>query len=132
MEVPTFVAQKHSAAKIKHTSQKKQPIPNQKNSWNFLSSPIKDPTLPPLQFTPDKTIQNEGKKISPPPNNKNKSHIVPPSTTGRQGNGAGRLSGKGGQGWIQGGPSNAHGAPGRGHPVRGLRTSLSKKTMVNQ
>eukprot|EP00957_Ditylum_brightwellii_P191683 14593005-Ditylum_brightwellii.AAC.1 len=94
MEVSVFVAQKHSASNIKHTSQKKQPIPNQKTSRNFSSSPMKDPTLPPLQFTLDKIIQNEGKKISPPLNNKNKSQLAPPSTIGSQGNGSGRLSGK--------------------------------------
>eukprot|EP00957_Ditylum_brightwellii_P063951 4851532-Ditylum_brightwellii.AAC.1 len=102
MEVPAFVARKHSAAKIKMTSHKKQPIPNQTISHNFSSSPIKDPTPPPIQFTPDKTIQNEGKKISPPPHNKKKSQIVPPSTISNQDNSAGRMSNNGGCGWKRG------------------------------
>eukprot|EP00957_Ditylum_brightwellii_P014175 1067449-Ditylum_brightwellii.AAC.1 len=54
MEIPAFVAQKHSTVKVKHISQNKQSNQNKKTACNLSGIPSKVPPTSSPQFTPDK------------------------------------------------------------------------------
>eukprot|EP00957_Ditylum_brightwellii_P081311 6185487-Ditylum_brightwellii.AAC.1 len=112
MEVPAFVARKHSTAKVKHISQNKQPNQNQETARNLLGVPSRAPTTSPPQFTPDKTNRNEGKETPKPPPNIHETPITPSSTKGNRGNSSGSLPSKHSRGWNRGGSGCSHGGPG--------------------